>query len=77
MAKITRNTTLAEVLKQPGADRILEKYKIPCLHCPMAVYEMGILKIGEIAKTYNIDLKALLAELNKTASKRDRGKAKK
>ena len=65
MARITRDTTLAEVLKQPRADRILEKYKIPCLHCPMAVYEMGRLRIGEIAETYGIDLNALLKELNK------------
>ena len=31
----------------------------------MAVYEMGMLKIGEVARMYGIDLKGLLEELNK------------
>jgi hypothetical protein len=62
--KITRDTTLAEVLKMPGAGKILEKHKTPCLHCPMAAYEMGMLKIGEIAKAYGIDLGKLLKDLN-------------
>lgn len=65
MAKITEDTTLAEILKYPEAGNILAKYNLPCLHCPMAKYEIGILKIGEVAKTYGIDIKNLLKELNK------------
>lgn len=63
--KFTENTTLAEVLKHPKADDILSKYNLPCLHCPMAKFEMETLKIGEIAKMYGIDIKNLLKELNK------------
>lgn len=63
--KITENMTLAEILKYPDANKILAKHKLPCLHCPMAAYEMGKLKIGEVAKTYGIDAKGLLEDLNK------------
>ena len=62
--KITKETTLAEILKYSQTEKILVKYNLPCLGCPMAVYEMGILKIGQVAKMYNIDLKNLLEELN-------------
>lgn len=77
MAMITKNTTLSEVLKHPGADRILERYKIPCLHCPMAIYETERLRMGDITKTYGIDLMGLLQELNRAAGRRGMGKAKK
>ena len=63
--KFTADTTLAEILKYPEAEKILLKYDLPCLHCPMAAYEMGMLKIGAIAKMYGIDLKSLLEDLNK------------
>jgi hypothetical protein len=69
MASITRNTTLAEVLKLPGAESILKMYRIPCLHCPMAALEMGSLKIGDIARTYGLDLGGLLRELNRAADR--------
>jgi hypothetical protein len=63
--KFTENTSLAEILKFPEASKILAKYNLPCLHCPMATYELGMLKIGEVAKMYGIDLKSLLDDLNK------------
>ena len=62
--KITKETILEEILKNSQAEKILVKYNLPCLGCPMAAYEMGILKIGQVAKMYNIDLKNLLKELN-------------
>ena len=65
ISKITEDTTLAEILKYPKAESILLKYNLPCLHCPMAAYEIWRLKIGEAAKRYNIDIKKLLRELNK------------
>lgn len=65
MAKITKDTTLEKILKLKGADKILEKYNLPCLHCPMARMEMGSLKLGDICKTYGIDINELLKELNK------------
>jgi len=65
MVRITEKTVLEDVMKKPGASGILAKYQVPCLSCPMATYEMGQLKLGDIAKTYGLDLKGLLAELNK------------
>jgi hypothetical protein len=67
--KFTGNTTLAEVLKHPKSSEILEKYGVPCLYCPLAIYEMSTLKLKEIAKRYGIDIKSLLKELNKSCKK--------
>jgi len=64
--KITENTTLAEVLGKPELVKILTKYNLPCLNCPFAKLEMENLKIGEICKMYEINLRKLLKELNNT-----------
>ena len=63
--KITKDTTLAEILEIKGAEKILAKYNLPCLTCPFAKMEMERLKIGDACKFYNIDIKKLLEELNK------------
>ena len=63
--KITKDTTLAEILNLPGTEKVLTKYNLPCLSCPMAKFEIENLKIGEVCKMYGIDLEKLLAELNK------------
>jgi len=63
MIKITKDTTLAEILKLSDVEKILAKYNLPCLGCPMAKFEMENLKIGQICEIYNIDLKNLLKEL--------------
>jgi len=65
MKEITKDTILEEILKMPKAEEILAKYKVPCLTCPMAQMEMGVLTIGNISEMYSIDLKGLLKELNK------------
>jgi len=62
--KITKDTTLAEILKYGEVEKILAKYKLPCLTCPFAHYEMENLKIGQVSKMYRIDLENLLKELN-------------
>ena len=62
--KITEGTALADVLKNPGLEEVLAKHNLPCLHCPMASYEMGSLKIGDVARTYGIEVSGLLKELN-------------
>lgn len=62
--KITENTTLAEILGKPELVKILSKYNLPCLNCPLAKYEMENLKIGEVCKMYNINVQKLLGELN-------------
>lgn len=63
--RISKNSTLAEILEYPKAREILAKYNLPCLHCPMAAQEMEKLKIGEVCKMYDINLESLLKELNK------------
>ena len=67
--KITKNTTLSEILKIPGAEKILLKYNLPCLGCSFAIFEMDSLKIGEICKSYNINTDKLIKELAKHASR--------
>ena len=62
--EIKADTTLAEILKFPGTEKILSKYNLPCLGCPFAKLEMENLKIGEVCKMYGIDLSKLLKELN-------------
>jgi len=64
-SKITKDTTLAQILKNPEAGNTLSKYSLPCLHCPAARYEISVLKIGEVAKMYGIDIDSLLRDLNK------------
>jgi len=65
MPKITKETTLAEILNLPGAEKILAKYNLPCLTCPFAKMEMENLKIGQICQMYGIKINELLKELNK------------
>ena len=65
MSKITEDTTLAEILKLPGAEKILEKYNLPCLQCPFAKIEVEKLKIGQVCQQYGIETKKLLEELSK------------
>ncbi len=62
--KITKTTTLAKIIKQKGADKILAKNGVPCLSCPMAEFEMDDLQVGEICKAYGLDLDKILKELN-------------
>ena len=64
MPKITKDTTLAEILKYSELGKILMKYNLPCLGCPFAKFEMENLKIGEVCKMYGINLENLLKELN-------------
>ena len=63
--KVTKNTTLAEILKLERAEKILAKYNLPCLSCPFAKLEMENLKIGQICALYKINLEKLLKDLNK------------
>jgi len=65
MAKITKDTTLAEVLGSADLEKVLAKHKLPCLSCPFAKFEMEKLKLGDICQMYNLDLKKLLGDLNK------------
>lgn len=69
--KITEETTLAKILKVSGMEKVLVKYNLPCLGCPMAKFESENLKIGVVCKMYGIDSEGLLKELNKKLKKGD------
>jgi len=62
--KYTEDSKLEEVLKTPETSAVIAKYELPCLHCAMAAYEAKILTLGQIAKSYSIDLDGMLKELN-------------
>ncbi|MDD5146142.1 MAG: hypothetical protein PHN39_00100 [Candidatus Pacebacteria bacterium] len=62
--KITETTTLEKIIGLPGAEVILAKYRVPCLTCPMAQFELSSLKIGDVCKMYGLNEKKLLEELN-------------
>ena len=70
MAEITKDSTLAEILKIPDVEEVLAKYNLPCLWCPMAKLEADKLKIGQICEMYNINIGNLLKALNKIVSKK-------
>ena len=61
--EITKETTLAEILEISGAEDVLAKHGVPCVTCPHAKMEMDKLKIGEVCKTYGVDLAKLLKDL--------------
>ncbi|MCD6270577.1 DUF1858 domain-containing protein [bacterium] len=67
--EITKDTLLCEILDHPKAKEILAKYNLPCLSCPMVGFEMGILKIGQVCKMYDIDLEGLLKKINENIKK--------
>lgn len=69
MPKITKETTLSEILANPKAAETLAKYNVPCLSCPFAQYETKELKIGDVCKMYKINLKSLTKELNNISLK--------
>jgi hypothetical protein len=62
--KFIKESTLAEILKSPGAEKILAKYNLPCLWCPFASLELDKLKIGQVCQIYEIDAERLLKDLN-------------
>lgn len=64
MKKITKDSFLAEVFKNPKTLQILAEYQLPCLYCPMARFEMENLTLKEICQRYNINIKNLLEDLN-------------
>lgn len=67
--EIKKNTSLAEILKNPKLIKILEKHNLPCLSCCFAKMEIENLKIGDVCKMYSIDLEKLLKELNEAFEK--------
>jgi len=61
---ITKDAVLSEILKNPEAQKVLEKYNVPCLGCEAFSFEAEKLKIGDVCRAYGINLEKLLKELN-------------
>ena len=62
--KISGETTLRKILDKKGGEKVLHKNGVPCMSCPMASFEIDKLKIGEVCKSYGLNLKKILQELN-------------
>jgi len=63
--KVDKDTVLGEIVKHKGGEEILHKHHVPCVTCPMAAMEMGVLKVGDVCKMYGIDEKKLIEDLKK------------
>jgi hypothetical protein len=63
--KITKNTTLKEILEIKGAEKVLAKHNVPCVICPFAKVEIEKLSLEYICKTYDINLEKLIKDLAK------------
>ena len=68
--KITKNSTLAEILEIPGSKEILERHKLPCLFCPLISLEMEALELGKLCQAYNIKEEKILKELQALSLKK-------
>jgi hypothetical protein len=62
--EVTEETRLGELLENPRALSILAKHGLPCLSCPAISFETGFLRLGQVAKLYGLDVKAIIKELN-------------
>lgn len=70
--KVDEHTKLGKILKLKGMEKILEKYNVPCLSCPMAQLELDSLEIGDVCDNYGIPKKELILEINKKLKERDK-----
>lgn len=61
---ISEQSLLGDILKKPYGKKVLSQFRLPCLSCPMAALEMGVLKIGDVSRMYGVDLHGLLKALN-------------
>jgi len=69
MNKITSKTTLEKILEIKNGEKILHKFGVPCMSCPMAKFEIGTLQIGQVCKMYGLPLKEIIKELNSKEGK--------
>ena len=61
MAKITKQTTIGEVLKlNKNAETILQGFGMHCVHCPMSQME----SLEEAAMVHGIDVELMVSKLN-------------
>ncbi len=67
--RITKNSTLAEILTIPGAYEELAKLGVPCMVCPLMGAEMHFLTLEAICNMYKLDLEKILKKLGKLDDK--------
>jgi hypothetical protein len=63
--KISKDSTLAEILEKKGADKVLSANRVPCMTCPMAQMELSSLKLENVCNMYGLDMEKILKELSK------------
>ena len=63
MEKFTEKTLLADVMTA-GKAEVLVMHGVPCISCSMFGFELQYLELGAVARTYGLNLEALLADLN-------------
>ena len=76
LGKINAGTTLDKIIDKKGGMEAMAKHGVPCISCPMAQFEIDKLEIGEVCKMYGLNLKGILADLNKTKVKKTKSKKK-
>ena len=70
--KVDKNTKLGKIMKMKGMEKILTKYNVPCVSCPMAKMEIDSLEIGYVCKLYGLPEKEIILEINKILKKKDK-----
>lgn len=66
MSKITKGTTIGEVLKLcPNAEEILQGFGMHCVHCPMSQMET----LEEAGAVHDIDIDLMVKKLTEDMKK--------
>ena len=66
MSKITKNTTIGEVLKLcPNAETILQGFGMHCVHCPMSQMET----LEEAGAVHESDIELMVKKLEEDMKK--------
>ena len=66
MSKITKNTTIGEVLKLcPNAETILQGFGMHCVHCPMSQMET----LEEAGSVHEADIDLMVKKLEEDMKK--------
>lgn len=70
--RVNKHTKLGKIMKLKGMKKILTKYRVPCVTCPLAKAEMDNLEIGYVCSMYGLNEKELILEINKTLKIKDK-----
>ena len=70
--KVDEHTKLGKILKIRGMEKILTKFSVPCVSCPMAKMEIDNLEIGDVCNMYGLNTKELILDINKILKHKDK-----